>query len=108
MNTSARQCCALVIVAGFAERLCHCRVGDADTEEIAGGQPGGFGETDIERVDVGTFTAHVAAFEHEGDIAEAAAARLGAAEGVVDDPIVDRLGLVERFGTRPDDLGCLL
>jgi hypothetical protein len=61
-------------------------------------------ETDIERVDVGTFTAHVAAFEHEGDIAEAAAARLGAAEGVVDDPVIDRARFVEWVSARANYL----
>jgi hypothetical protein len=37
-------------------------------------------------IDVGAFSAQIAGFQHEGDIAKTAAARLGATKCVVDDP----------------------
>jgi hypothetical protein len=46
--------------------------------------------------------------EHERDVAEPAAPRIGTAKRVVDDPVVDRLRLVEGRDARADDFLRLL
>ena len=53
------------------------------------------GQTDIQRVKIGAFAAKVAALEHSGDIAVTAAARLGIAERIVHDPLVNGARLLD-------------
>jgi hypothetical protein len=69
--------------------VAEARVGDADAVDVACRQTRRAREADVERVEVGAFAREVAGDEHHADVAEAAAARLRVAEGVLDDPSVD-------------------
>ena len=59
------------------------------------GMPGGAHEADKQRIEIGALAAEIAGLEHGGDVADAAAAHLGVAEGVLDDPFVDGVDLFD-------------
>ena len=65
------------------------RFGDADAIHVARREPRGASQADIERVQIGAFTAEISRLQHEPDIAEAAAARFWIPKCVIDDPLVD-------------------
>ena len=82
-------------VSALAQALvAEARVGDADAVDVARRQPGRAREADEEGVEVGALAREVAGLQHAADVADAAAAHLGLAEGVVHDPVVDRARLV--------------
>jgi len=70
------------------------------------GQTHGTCEADVKSIQVGAFAAHVSRFKHEANVAPAAAADFGIAEGVVDDPLVDRAGLVDVCSRACRGLNC--
>ena len=65
------------------------RLGDADAVDVARRKARRAGEADIERVEIGALAAQIPGFQHEADVADAAAARFRIPKRVVDDPLVD-------------------
>src|SRR5207244_3992850 len=90
-------------VLGLADDLAACpealvakpRRRDADAVDIACGQSDRTRQPDIERIQVRALAAEIAGLEHRGDVADAAAARLRIAEGIIDDPLVDATRLLD-------------
>ena len=84
---------------------------DANAVRVPRRQARSARESDEERIQIGAFAAERLRFEHEPDVADAAAARLRIAKGISDDPLVDRARFVhvavraarDREGGRPDD-----
>ena len=68
---------------------------NANAVDVARRQAGRPRQADIERVEIGAFAAEIARLEHRRDVADAAAAHLGVAERVIDDPLVDRARLLD-------------
>src|SRR5208282_5342035 len=65
-------------------------------------------QTDIQRVEIGAFAAKIATLEYGGDIAVTAAARLGIAERIVHDPLVNGARFLEvGLGAGDDFIGPL-
>src|SRR5439155_5310950 len=94
-------------VAGLSERFRQFRVRYPDAEEVSRRQPRCSRQPDKKRIDIGALAAQITGFQHEQNVPKATAARLGAAEGVVDYPIIDRPSLVQRCGAGADDLARL-
>jgi hypothetical protein len=63
-------------------------LGNADTINVARRKPGSTGEPDVERVKIRTLAAQIFGLQHEANVADSAAARLGISKGVVNDPLV--------------------
>ena len=63
--------------------------------DVTGRQTGGTAQAHEQGVDVGTFAAEVAGFQHGFDVAFTAAAHLGFAPGIGHDPIVNGAGFVQ-------------
>src|SRR6516225_6343365 len=64
-------------------------------------------ESYVEGIQVGTLTAQVASFEHEANVAPAAAAHLGIAKRVFDNPLIDCAGFRDICVCAFCDIGCL-
>ena len=75
--------------------VAELRGGDADAVDIARRQPGRAREPNVKRIQIGTLAAEIPGLQHCGNIADAAATDFGVAERIVDDPFIDRAGLVE-------------
>src|SRR5262249_42202589 len=90
-------------VLGFADDLATCpkalvaepRGRNADAVDVACGQPNRARQPDIERIQVRALAAEVACLEHRSDVADAAAARLGIAESIIDDPLINAARLLD-------------
>src|SRR5690606_964449 len=105
--------CTQALVAEF-------RWSDAQTINVTSGESCSAREADVEGIEVGALAAQVPALQHRGDVADAAAPRVGITMCILDDPFVDaarflqiaaRAGgdLVGRFlhdAVRGDELGC--
>ena len=65
---------------------------------MSSGDSGRASQADIKSVQIGAFATHVAGFKHEADVAAAAAANLGIAKSVLDNPIVYGASLVDVGG----------
>ncbi len=76
-----------------------------DSVDVARGKPRRARQPHEQRVQVGTLAAQVAGLEHCADVPDPTAPHLRIAEGVVDDPLVDRAGLLH---VGVDALGDLL
>ena len=81
-------------IVGPAETLEFARVRHPNAVDIPGRKSRGTSQPDVERIQVGAFTAEITGFEHGGNITDAASFDFGIAESVVDDPLVNRLGLI--------------
>src|SRR5262249_16930627 len=82
--------------AARSERLvAEGRWGYPDAVDVAGGHAHRSHETDEEAVEVGTLSAEVPGLEHGLDVADAAAAHLGLAVRIVENPVVHGPHLVE-------------
>ena len=81
-------------VAALAEALELRGVGAARAVHVARGDLHCPRQPDEERVEVGALAAEIARVEHGLDVAQPAAADLRVAEGVLDDPLVERARLV--------------
>jgi hypothetical protein len=75
--------------ASRAQRLvAEGRRRDANAVDVTGRHPDGADETHEKRVDVGALAAEVPCLEHHPDVADAAAAHLGLAIAVGENPVV--------------------
>src|SRR5580698_1884696 len=74
------------------------RRGGADAVDGTRRDAGSLHKTDEECVDVGAFSSEVAGLKHGADVTDAAAADLGIAVSVFDDPLVDGACLVDVGG----------
>lgn len=97
MYTSARQCCAFVMFSDDVPRLLNPRSDLAMRIPyyISCWETRCTCQTDVKRVEIGAFPAQILGFQHKTDIAYTAAADFRISKCVLDDPLVDRMRLLQ-------------
>src|SRR6202030_4390157 len=75
--------------------ISELRFCNADAIDVAGRKARGARKADVKGVQIGALAPEILRFQHETDVADAAAPGLWISESIFDDPLVDRASLLD-------------